>query len=304
MRAGRSSLTRCATQTRPSCARALFIAPLVWVALEWARLGATGQLWNAIGYSQAYQPALIQTARWGGVYAVGFLILLTNAAIAFLLQRRTMRAVLLVVVVIAAVGFGIKAPRMLDAVRRHTLIHRLPAAVIVAVQPNVPVSFDRSLEETEALIARHVSLSADALRKRDEPLERELREEITTGDNPMPTLESLTTPRVVVWPESPMNFSYADDEEFRAFVGEFAREQRAAVLFNSLEPAPAGGAYNSAVLVNEEGRLVAQYDKIRLLPFGEYVPLPSWFPGTWLLRGLVGDFTPGTKYPLLPLGTT
>ena len=61
---------------------------------------------------------------------------------------------------------------------------------------------------------------------------------ITTGDNPMPTLESLTTPRVVVWPESPMNFSYADDEEFRAFVGEFAREQRAAVLFNSLEPAP------------------------------------------------------------------
>ena len=99
-----------------------------------------------------------------------------------------------------------------------------------------------------------------------------------------------------------MNFTYAQDAEFRALVGAFAREQHTAVLFNSLEPAPAGGAYNSAVLVDERGRLAAQYDKIRLLPFGEYVPLPRWFPGAWLLTGLVGDFTPGAKYPLMPLG--
>src|SRR5881275_3129822 len=115
------SSLRCSRSRSRVCARvgarSLFIAPPIWVALEWARLGVTGQLWNAIAYSQAYHPALIQTARWGGVYAVGFLILMMNAAIAFLLLRRTMRAVLLVVVVIAAVGFGVKAPRMLDAVR-------------------------------------------------------------------------------------------------------------------------------------------------------------------------------------------
>jgi apolipoprotein N-acyltransferase len=112
----------------------------------------------------------------------------------------------------------------------------------------------------------------------------------------------LAVPRLVVWPESPMNFAYANDAEFRALVGEFARRERASVLFNSLEPAPAGGAYNSAVLVNEAGRLVAQYDKIRLLPFGEYVPLPRWFPPAWLVSGIVGEFTPGAKYTLLPLG--
>ena len=114
----------------------------------------------------------------------------------------------------------------------------------------------------------------------------------------------LAVPRVVVWPESPMNFAYARDEEFQKFVGEFARAERTSVLFNSLEPAPAGGAYNSAVLVNEAGRLVAQYDKIRLLPFGEYVPLPRWFPPAWLVSGIVGDFTPGAKYTLLPIGET
>ena len=55
-------------------------------------LKRTGQLWNAIGYSQAYQPMLIQSARWGGVYAVGFLIVAVNAAIAFVVLKRDLQA--------------------------------------------------------------------------------------------------------------------------------------------------------------------------------------------------------------------
>jgi apolipoprotein N-acyltransferase len=99
-----------------------------------------------------------------------------------------------------------------------------------------------------------------------------------------------------------MNFRYARDEGFRDFVAEFARANRVSVIFNAMEPAPAGGVYNSAVMVNEEGRLVAQYDKIRLLPFGEYVPLPRWLPPAWLLAGIVGDFAAGQDYPLMPVG--
>src|SRR5258708_34907963 len=51
---------------------AVLLAPFFWTSLEWTRLGITGQLWNAIGYSQAqtYDSLLIQPARWGGVYAV------------------------------------------------------------------------------------------------------------------------------------------------------------------------------------------------------------------------------------------
>ena len=98
-----------------------------------------------------------------------------------------------------------------------------------------------------------------------------------------------------------MNFSYANDRSFQELVAKFTTENHTALLFNSLEPAPENGAYNSALLINEEGRLIAQYDKIRLMPFGEYVPLPRWLPGASLITGLVGEFTPGSKYTLMPV---
>ena len=68
---------------------ALLLAPVFWTALEWTRLGVTGQLWNALGYSQAYQSFLIQTAKWGGVYAVSFLIVAINSALALIVIKRS-----------------------------------------------------------------------------------------------------------------------------------------------------------------------------------------------------------------------
>lgn len=289
------------------CARwgtlALLAAPPLWAASEWARLGATGQLWNAVGYSQAFHPAFIQSATWGGVYAVGFLILAINASIALLYLKRDARSLATAALTSVAVALTL----FLSAQGATETGDAPPAdAIVVAVQPNVSVNFGRSQEETDALINQHLQASADALKAtrtqwpqqsgelggQDEPARE-------TGDRGISSL-----PRVVVWPESPMNFAYARDDVFREIVGRFARTEQTSVIFNSLEPAPAGGAYNSAIMVNEAGRLVAQYDKIRLLPFGEYVPLPRWFPPAWLVSGIVGDFTPGANYTLLPIGRT
>src|SRR6185369_2797412 len=68
---------------------AILLAPLFWTALEWVRLEVTGQLWNALGYSQAYHPWMIQPATWGGVYAVSFLIVTINSIVALLIISRT-----------------------------------------------------------------------------------------------------------------------------------------------------------------------------------------------------------------------
>jgi len=151
---------------------------------------------------------------------------------------------------------------------------------IVAVQPNVPMNPVKSTEETTALIERHVALSTQGL--------------ATPGN--------AEGPRLVIWPESPMNFTYASNKTFQEFVAGFTKENHTSLLFNSLEPAPNDGSYNSALLVNEEGRLISQYDKIRLMPFGEYVPLPQWLPGASLISGIVGEFTPGSNYTLMPFG--
>src|SRR2546425_2578709 len=68
---------------------AILAAPLLWVSCEWARYAVTDQLWNALGYSQAFHPWLIHSARWGGVYVVSFLIVTANMALALaVLQRK------------------------------------------------------------------------------------------------------------------------------------------------------------------------------------------------------------------------
>lgn len=258
---------------------AVLSAPVFWTALEWMRLGVTGQLWNAMGYSQAYQPLLIQTAKWGGVYAVSFLILAINSALAFVIigkLRQTVPVLLLVaslVVVIIAYSANSKS---LDQGQTESAVN------VVALQPNVPMTIVKSAAEMKELLERHWSMSTNALN----------------------SLPDDGLPRLVVWPESPMNFTYASDRLFQEQLAAFAREHRAALLLNSLEPAPANGAYNSALLINEEGRLISQYDKIRLMPFGEYVPLPQWLPGASLISGIVGDFTPGERYTVMPFGSS
>ncbi|HMF57847.1 MAG TPA: apolipoprotein N-acyltransferase [Pyrinomonadaceae bacterium] len=275
-------------------ARAIFLAPVIWVALEWTRLITTGQLWNAIAYSQAYAPALIQTARWGGVYMVGFFVMLSNAALSYAVIVNTSRSRKITVATLIFIALSIWLSLILTGKESFLIQHGTKVAVVIAVQPNVPMEPVGSTAEAEELVKRHVTLSENAL--------NEWRRQETKVNSVRPAEASATLPSIIVWPESPMNFAYARDTEFREFVAEFAKRNRASVLFNSQEPAPAGGTYNSAVMINEEGRLVAQYDKIRLLPFGEYVPLPRWLPGASLIPAMVGDFTPGAQYTLMPLG--
>jgi apolipoprotein N-acyltransferase len=111
--------------------------------------------------------------------------------------------------------------------------------------------------------------------------------------------EQRTTTATVIFPESPMNFAFEEDEEFRNFVHAFAAKNNVNVLFNSAEPDTSNDKYfNSAVLVGTDGKEIAQYDKIYLLPFGESVPGPLQA----IVPAFVGSFSYGREYDLLPIG--
>jgi apolipoprotein N-acyltransferase len=254
----------------------IFIAPVIWAAFDWLRYVITGLGWNSLGYSQAFHPILIQPAAWGGIYAVTFLVVSTNAVIVFPIIRRTA----FVFWISAAAIFLLAGLTLIGAVLptgHGSYSSEPPSTFVIAVQPNVPMNSDSV--DMEPLLKRHLELSNQGLLSKN-----------------------VLADRLVIWPESPMNFSYSRDPHLRKVVGDFARANQTSVLLNSLEPGKSAGDQNSAILVNEKGEMSARYDKIRLMPFGEYVPLPRWLPGASSVRGLVGEFEPGSSYTLMPLG--
>jgi apolipoprotein N-acyltransferase len=152
-------------------------------------------------------------------------------------------------------------------------------ANIIAIQPNVPMS-GLKYEDWKRLRDRHLQLAEQEIQK------------LSTQHSALST--------IVIFPESPMNFGYTQDREFQELLAEFTRKNQVQVLFNAAEPSDKKTYYNSAVLVNEQGEKIAQYDKIHLVPFGEYVPFPE--PLASLMPTMVGNFELGREYDIIPLG--
>ncbi|MGO8815047.1 MAG: apolipoprotein N-acyltransferase [Terriglobia bacterium] len=118
----------------------------------------------------------------------------------------------------------------------------------------------------------------------------------TIGNPKSPTVN----PPLLVWAENPAPFFFTRDAIFRNAVQNMARETHAIVIVNTIVPLDANGdtISNTAFTIDPEGRELSRYDKIHLVPFGEYVP--GWaFPGlVHKITSEVGNFVPGTSYPV------
>jgi apolipoprotein N-acyltransferase len=255
----------------------MLAAPLVWVACEWLRLKTMGVGWNMLGYSQAFQPALVQGASLGGVYAVSFLLVASSAALAYGLiapSRRAARAAMLATfaLIIANVWYGV------------AMLSRTQAAAeglaVIAVQPNLPIAAP-SEDEFDVAIGRLTRLGRDELDRANAP--------------PMPS------PTLLVWPEIPVPILYEKDSPGNSFLASMATHRGDYLLFNAIGRSGAADT-NAAVLIGPDGRHADAYDKIRLLPFGEYVPMRSIIPFLDKVPALAGEFTPGDRVHLLDVG--
>jgi apolipoprotein N-acyltransferase len=263
---------------------ATLIAPVFWAASEYLRIVVTGLGWNALGYSQAFQPAVVQVSRWGGVYLVSAILVMTGTALVFAviyLEQRRGVAVLTAagLLAIASVLYGESlrpaddGPHSIDA---------------VVVQPSIPIdgAWDNPTFVQE-MLQRHLDLSQDAI-KSQESISHQ-------GAERRPV-------QLVIWPESPMNFEYDRDAELRRTLAEFTRRNNVYLLFNSWGyPNASTGAsavFNSTMLISPDGERVSEYDKIALMPFGEYVPGRGLIPFIDRIPALVADVKPGKQLVL------
>lgn len=257
--------------------RGVLFAPFLWISLEFLRFWITGNNWNAIAYSQAFVPEIVRLASIGGIYLVGVMIVGFNACSMLLIKDVIEKkrvdlmglAVLLIIICLLTLSFLIKQ----EQPRRDVV------ATAIVLQPNVPMSgLNKRL--WDELMMKHVEMTESALKN-------------------LNSQEHL--PILVIFPESPMNFSYGLDENQRNFFNEFTARHRISLLFNSAEPnEKEGNFFNSAIMVNEKGEKVGQYDKMFLVPFGEYAPVPEFIKE--IVPTLVGNFAFGSEYDLFSLG--
>jgi len=263
-----------------SIRRALGAAPFLWVAVGLARTRITAFPWELLGYSQTGNFALTRIAALVGVYGLSFEIVLVNSvfAAAFLVakeqRKRLLVAACAAAVILQTGQLLVPPPVAMD----HTAL---------LVQPNIPIQegamwtkeyFQSTLRDLTATSVPPVGEKAD--RRYD----------------------------LIVWPESPSPF-YTNDPLFREAVSALARQSGSWVVAGSIGITPAmhsGGEssqiFNSATLINPQGEWVGRYDKVHLVPFGEYLPFPQLFAFAGGLTKEVGEFERGASRTPLDAG--
>jgi apolipoprotein N-acyltransferase len=270
---------------RRSAGWALVLAPFLWIAMELARTYlVTGFPWNLLGYA-VQASGLRQVASVTGVYGLSFLPVATSALLAWLLlAKRRARA------------WGALACWVMLLLLAQRELKPPPQAVggelAFLVQPNVPL--DEAALETwapwrdPAQLQRLANLSVATV---DEFLE-------TSNPGLGEGARAMAEPLLLIWAENPAPFYFTRDPIFRSVLENMARQAHAFVIANTVIPVGSAGRLitNSAIILDPEGREVSRYDKIHLVPFGEYVP--AWaFPGfVDKITSEVGNFVPGSSY--------
>jgi len=252
----------------------LVSAPFLWVAIELARTRLSGFPWNLLGITQVDNIPLTRIATMAGVYGLSFEILLVNVAFsAAFLVHRSKRKMLLIASLASAL--------VLQA-GRWVIPPPLPAdRTAVLLQQNLPVA------ETEAWTQEH--------------FQNTLRDFSLLSLNPVPP--PSRRPDLIIWPESPAPFQ-TNDPIFRNAISTLARQSQAWVVVGSIGIDNPTTVFNSAALVSPTGEWDGRYNKIHLVPFGEYVPFRPVFSFAAGLTQAVGSFTKGTSRLPLQAGDT
>lgn len=255
---------------------ALAVSPFLWVGLELirTRVPVLGFPWNLLGYAVSDHLALVQLVTLTGIYGLSFVVAAYNALLLWAWHRRSGRKIVIwstaTVILVLAISLG---PFLVPKPHGRFTAH------LVQLNLRPQEDFSANWEHNHAAqLAALARLSVDAGR---------------------------SAPGLIVWPEAPAPFSM-QDPKFAAYARRIAGESESNFLIGVdrwvYPPRKPAQVFNSAVLVDPAGKTIFHYDKMHLVPFGEYVPWRKWLFFARNLIGGVGDFTPGKTFQVGRLG--
>ena len=261
---------------RVGAGAALAVFPVLWVAGEWIRGHLMdGFPWGLLGYSQHGVLPVIQLAELAGVYGVSLLIVAVNAAIAAIIAlgaRRSLPGTLATaVLLVLSLAFGFSALGTED----RGVGDPRPSIEVAVIQPSIEQTIKWDPERNAEIMGIHERLTRQA---------------------------AADHPALVAWPETAAAIFLRGDPPLLARLTALSGELQTPLLVGSVdrEPGPRGKFLNSAFLLTGQG-ITAKYDKIHLVPFGEYVPL-GWLIGfvrSW--AEFISDFAAGKSETIFPL---
>lgn len=254
--------------------RPFLAAPVLWVLLEFVRSSVfTGFPWENLGYSQYLNETVIQIADITGVYGVSFVVVSANWFIFEILEmRRTgkppfKKALLVLAVMLPVFIYGhYRIANITDS------LAGAPSAGVSLVQGNIDQSSKWDPRYQSETVDIYEALSLKALPDRG---------------------------GLIVWPETAAPFFFGSPGPLREKIIALAAAADRRLLFGSPHYEKEGNKINymnSAFLVNPDGGVAGRYDKVHLVPYGEYVPLKQFFPFIGKLVEGIGDFRSGNDY--------
>jgi apolipoprotein N-acyltransferase len=245
----------------------LVAAPFVWVGLEFLRtcFPFGGFPWMLSGYALAPYTGFLQVASWTGIYGLSFAATGVSSLVVMAIAAGDRRWLVPGAAIVAGAWF-LPAPGPVESGAAVNV--RIVQANLVFDQEWRPPDGARVLEELAQLSAMGPAAPGEI--------------------------------RLLVWPESAGPFYLEEDEHFRSRMQSIAKENAAHFIFGYVGSTGERAA-NSAAVVSPAGEVVSRYDKIHLVPFGEYVPLRNALSFAEHLLNGVGNFAAGAEYTVSTL---
>jgi len=298
----------------------LFSIPAIWVALEYTRshfMGGFG--WNLLAHSQSANLLMIQIADVTGAYGVSFLVVMVNVALFFTIKD--IRAKIMVQMpeefchceegkarrsnpFLRLLRPHFVQPRNDDEIslmagllrkRSYPTFYLAAALVFVFLASGYGTLRLNNIFTGERIKVAVVQGNIAQDKKWDSAFRKEIMDKYEAL-----TLGALKEgPDIIIWPETSVPGFLHSERDLSGRVMALAKNAHAALLVGSprQDAEDEDVYYNCAALFDKDGKALANYDKLHLVPFGEFIPAKELFSFVEkFTKSTIGDFSPGEEY--------